>query len=147
MADLTAPVGTNRPSADGERASRPGEPNWDVIELLRASDVTVYAIGYLEHTSQSARMEPRMQMQRFAEMTGGRALFPTNVKDVEKMYERIQKEIAGRYSLGYTSTDVRMDGKWRDVEIRLTRKDLKGVKLRTREGYYAPFRPAPSGRE
>ena len=34
MADLTAPVGTNRPSAGGERASRPGEPNWDVIELL-----------------------------------------------------------------------------------------------------------------
>ena len=34
MADLTAPVGTDRPSADGERASRPGEPNWDVIELL-----------------------------------------------------------------------------------------------------------------
>jgi DNA-binding MarR family transcriptional regulator len=34
MADLTAPVGTNRPSAGGERASRPSEPDWDVIELL-----------------------------------------------------------------------------------------------------------------
>jgi DNA-binding MarR family transcriptional regulator len=34
MTDLTAPVGTNRPSAAGERAARPGEPSWDVIELL-----------------------------------------------------------------------------------------------------------------
>jgi DNA-binding MarR family transcriptional regulator len=33
MADLTAPVATNRPSA-GERVQRTGEPTWDVIELL-----------------------------------------------------------------------------------------------------------------
>jgi VWFA-related protein len=114
----------------------------EVLELLKASDVTVYTIGYLEHQLASARSEQRMQLQRFADMTGGQALFPASIKEVEKMYERIQKEIAARYSLGYTSTDTRTDGKWRDVEIRLTRKDLKGVKLRTRAGYYTLFKPA-----
>ena len=43
------------------------------------------------------------------------------------MYEKIQREIAARYSLGYTSTDERMDGAWRNVEIRLKRPDLKGA--------------------
>ena len=115
----------------------------EVLDLLRASDVTVYVIGYLEHQSSSARLEQRMQLQRFAEMTGGQAFFPYNVKEVDKVYEKIHREIAARYSLGYTSTDERTDGAWRPVEVRLKRPDLKGVKLRTRDGYFAPYRKTP----
>ena len=112
----------------------------EVVDLLRASDVTVYVVGYLEHQSSSIRMIQRMELMRFAEMTGGLALFPTSVKEVDKMYEKIQREILARYSLGYTSTDERMDGAWRDVDIRLKRPDLKGAKLRTRDGYFAAMK-------
>lgn len=115
----------------------------EALNLLRASDVTVYVIGYLEHQSSSARLEQRMQLQRFAEMTGGQAFFPYSLKEVDKVYEKIQREIAARYSLGYTSTDERTDGAWRQVEIRLKRPDLKGAKLRTRDGYFAPYRKTP----
>src|SRR5437879_10156602 len=34
MADLTAPVGTDRPASPGDRGERDREPIWDVIELL-----------------------------------------------------------------------------------------------------------------
>jgi Ca-activated chloride channel family protein len=112
----------------------------EVVDLLRASDVTVYVVGYLEHQSSSIRMSQRMELMRFAEMTGGLALFPTSVKEVDKMYERIQREILARYSLGYNSTDQRMDGAWREVDIRLKRPDLKGAKLRTRDGYFAAMK-------
>jgi len=112
----------------------------EVLDLLRASDVTVYVVGYLEHQSSSTRMNQRMELTRFAAMTGGLALFSTESKEIDKMYERIQKEIATRYNIGYTSTDDRSDGTWRNVEIRLKRPDLKGVKLRTRDGYFAPFK-------
>jgi VWFA-related protein len=112
----------------------------DVVNLLRASDVTVYVIGYLEHQSQSAAVAQRQQLDRFATMTGGQALFVTSVKEVDKLYEKVQREIAARYSLGYLSSDERMNGAWRPVDIRLIRPDLKGAKLRTREGYFAPFR-------
>jgi VWFA-related protein len=114
----------------------------ELLTLLKASDVTVYIIGYLEHQLSSARMEQRMLLKRFAEMTGGQAFFPMNLKDVDKMYELIQREVATRYSLGYTSTDERADGQWREVEVRLKRPDLKGAKLRTRSGYYAPYKPS-----
>ena len=53
------------------------------------------------------------------QMTGGQAFFPTSVKELDKMYDKIEREIAARYSLGYTSTDERTDGTWRSVEIRL----------------------------
>jgi Ca-activated chloride channel family protein len=112
----------------------------EVIDLLRASDVTVYVVGYLEHQLSSTRAALRMELSRFAAMTGGLALFPLSVKEVDKMYEKIQREITARYSLGYTSTDERMNGAWRDVDIRLRRPDLKGAKLRTRDGYFAAFK-------
>lgn len=112
----------------------------EVVDLLRASDVTVYVVGYLEHQGSSARVAQRMELTRFASMTGGLALFSTTVKEIDKMYEKIQREIATRYSLGYTSTDDRTDGAWRSVEIRLNRPDLRGAKLRTRDGYFAPMK-------
>jgi Ca-activated chloride channel homolog len=111
----------------------------EVLDLLKAADVTVYVVGYLEHQRSSARMQLQMEMSQFSQTTGGLALFPTSVKEVEKMYDKIEREIAARYSLGYTSTDTRTNGAWRTVEIRLKRPDLKDVKLRTRRGYYAPL--------
>jgi Ca-activated chloride channel family protein len=111
----------------------------DVLDLLKASDVTVYVVGYLQHQSSTQQTPLRMELSRFAQMTGGLALFPLSAKEVEKMYEKIEREIAARYSLGYTSTDTRTDGMWRNVDIRLKRADLKGVRLRTRQGYFAPL--------
>lgn len=122
--------------------TRSSLPLKDLLDILRASDVTVYALGYLEHQSSSARNEQRMQLQRFAEMTGGQAFFPSSVKDVDKFYDAIRQEIGTRYGLGYTSSDARADGKWRDVKIRVKRPELKGIKIRTRSGYFAPLRAA-----
>jgi len=113
----------------------------EVLDLLRASDVTVYVVGYLAHQGAGANVQ-RQQLQEFAAMTGGQAFFPAGIKEIDRMYEKIHREIAARYSIGYTSTDERTDGAWREVDIRLKRSDVKGVKLRTREGYFAPFRPS-----
>lgn len=113
----------------------------DMIDLLKASDVTVYAVGYLEHEASGGRVRQRMELTRAAEVTGGQAYFPGVAKDLDGVFDGIREELAARYSLGYVSTDARMDGAWRNVEIKLVRKDLKGVKLRTRTGYYAPYKP------
>jgi len=112
----------------------------DLLDLLKSSDVTVYAIGYLENQPGSARTQQQSNLQRMAAITGGQAFFPSSIKELDKIYEKIQREIAARYSLGFTSTDARKDGAWRKVEIKLKRPDLKGAKLRTRTGYFAPYR-------
>lgn len=112
----------------------------DLINLLRASDVTVYSIGYLEHQG-GGRLNQQQVLQQLAHTTGGQAFFPTRPKEVDKFYEKIVAEIAARYSLGYVSTNTKMDGTWRDVKIRLLRPDLKDAKVRTRGGYYAAYKP------
>jgi Ca-activated chloride channel family protein len=113
----------------------------DMLDLLKASDVTVYAVGYLEHQSSTGRLQQRSELQRAADITGGRAFFPAIAKDLDGVFDKIRVELAARYSLGYVSTDTRTDGAWRNVEIKLLHKDLKGIKLRTRAGYYAPYKP------
>ena len=112
----------------------------DLIDLLKSSDVTVYSIGYLENQSVSARSLQQSQLQRMAAVTGGQAFFPGSLKDLDKIYDKIQREIAARYSIGYLSSDTRKDGAWRKVEIRLKRAELKGAKLRARSGYFAPYK-------
>jgi Ca-activated chloride channel family protein len=116
----------------------------DLLELLKVSDVTVYSIGYLQHQG-GGRQDQQQILTRFAVATGGQAFFPTSLKDLDAMYEKILAEIAGRYSLGYVSTNEKWDGTWREVKIRLTdRPELKNAKIRTRAGYYAPFKPSDS---
>src|SRR5436190_22549748 len=111
----------------------------EMLDLCKASDVTVYAIGYMEHQG-SARQAQRMELERVATTTGGQAYFPGVAKDLDGVFEKIGQELAARYSLGYLSTDARTDGAWRGVEIKLLRPGLKGVKLRTRAGYFAPYK-------
>ena len=113
----------------------------DIIDLLKSSDITMYSLGYLEHQSSSVRNQSQMELERFSGMTGGRAFFPTGLKQLDELYDKILDEISARYTLGYTSTDDRADGTWRPVEIRLKRPDIKGAKLRTRPGYYARLSP------
>lgn len=110
----------------------------EVIDLAKASDATVYAVGFLEHQSTTVKNEQRMRLQQIAEITGGQAFFPSSIKQLDDMYAKIVNEIRGQYTLGYQSTDARTDGAWRPVEVRL-RADLKGVKIRTRKGYFAPY--------
>ena len=108
----------------------------DIMDLLKASQVTVYAVGLLERTG-SARNELRMRMQQMVEATGGQAFFPTELKDLDASYEKVLGEIKAQYQLGYASTNLAQDGTWRKVEIKVKRP---GVKLRSRKGYFAPYK-------
>jgi Ca-activated chloride channel family protein len=112
----------------------------DLLDLLKSSDVTLYAIGYMENQPSSARSQQQSQLQRMAAITGGQVFLPSSIKELDKIYDKIQREIAARYSIGFTSTNTRKDGVWRKVDIKLKRPDLKSAKLRTRTGYFAPYR-------
>jgi Ca-activated chloride channel homolog len=112
----------------------------EVVDLLKASDVTVYAIGALDHQSGASRIAQRMILQQIADATGGQAYFPTSVKDVDKIYEHVVAEIRAQYAMGYVSTNEKADGAWRKVDIKLRRPDAKDLKIRSRKGYFAPYR-------
>lgn len=111
----------------------------DVLTALRASDVTVYTIGFLQHQG-SARSDQQIKLQQIADTTGGQSFFPMSLKEIDKVYDRIVRELEGRYMLGYVSSNQTPDGAWRPVEIKVTRPGFKDVKIRTRKGYFAPYK-------
>ena len=109
-----------------------------MMDLLKAAQVTVYAIGLVENAG-SARVQLQMTLRQIAETTGGQAFFPSAMKDVESAYEKVLAEINGQYHLGYLSTNSATDGAWRKVEIKLKRDDLR---VRARKGYFGPYKPS-----
>jgi VWFA-related protein len=109
----------------------------DVMTLVRASDVTIYTVGFLDNQPGSVKTVQRARLAQMAEATGGQAFFPSAMKDIESAYDKVVAQIRAQYILGYSSTNPKPDGSWRKVEIRVTRPDAR---IQSRKGYFAPFR-------
>ena len=112
-----------------------------LMKLLKASDVTVYAIGALEKQPFKRQLIQRALLADIAEATGGTAFFPSSAKDLDRIYEQVLGEVRAQYTIGYLSSNEKTDGSWRKVDVRITRADARDLHIRARKGYYAPSRP------
>jgi Ca-activated chloride channel family protein len=108
-----------------------------LVTMLRASEATVYAIGFLEHQPAAMRSEQRQRISQIALETGGEAFFPSEMKQVEDAYAKILNQIRAQYTIGYVSSNRKQDGRWRKVEIKVKRADIAGPKIQARKGYFA----------
>jgi Ca-activated chloride channel family protein len=113
----------------------------DAMTLIRASDVMVYAIGFLQNQSGGSRSEQRLRLTQMATESGGSAFFPTTMKEIEEAYDTIVSQVRAQYVLGYVSTNTAADGHWRKVEIRVRQPAGNGARIQARKGYFAPYRP------
>ena len=121
----------------------------ELLDLVRASDVTVYAIGFQTQLRMADRMMERLRLEEIVGLTGGQCYFPDSLDELDEIYAQIRDELAARYSLGYVSTDPPTDGAWRRVTVTLAgaRPELEGARIRARNGYFAPyFEDAPRDR-
>ena len=75
---------------------------------------------------------PHATMNTLAERTGGKAFYNTN--DLDKAVLAGMDDGATYYTLGYYPTSRQWDGKFRKLQIKTARAD---VKLRYRSGYFA----------
>jgi Ca-activated chloride channel family protein len=57
------------------------------------------------------------------------------MREVSDAFLSIQEELRSQYAIGYRPADFAMNGRYRTIEI--LAQD-KGLKVRTRKGYYAP---------
>ncbi len=86
-------------------------------------------------TSQGEYMQGRAYLQKLAEYSGGVVVDALEMRDIGSAFERIAKELASEYSIGYYPTNTAHDGKFRKVEVKVTRP---GLIARTKKGYNAP---------
>ena len=101
----------------------------DVLGHLKDSGAIVFGIGL------GTKVDPK-PLETLAELSGGRALFPTDVSQLSAEFGRVVEDLRRRYVVSYTSSHVQHDGSWREVQIRL--KSTPGAVVRTSGGYQAP---------
>jgi len=102
-----------------------------ILELTRTHDVVIYSIG-LGATVLDVSM--RSSLKQVAEETGGRAYFPHTAADLAEVYQQIADDLRSQYYMAYSPTNKATDGTWRKIKLET---GVKGVKVRTRKGYYA----------
>jgi len=105
-----------------------------VLDLLQRSGSVVYAIGLNNDTDRDRN--PRV-LSQLAEITGGKAYFPSELKDVSRVCVEIARDIRLQYTLGVEGPE---DGQYHRIKV--TARDPQGAELevRTRTGFFAPKR-------
>jgi Ca-activated chloride channel family protein len=111
----------------------------ELLTSIRASDVTVYTVGFLDNQRRTEALEQRVRLSQIATEAGGEAFFPQSMTHIEEAYDKIVAQIRAQYSLGYVSTNTRRDGRWRKVEVKVRRDAVDGPRVQARKGYFASY--------
>jgi Ca-activated chloride channel homolog len=125
----------------------------EALNKCKAANASIYAIGLGQNfriradaagaISPEGNLDLLMadnRLRTFADFTGGAAYFPRFVTEFPGIFENISTLLRNQYSLAYSSTNTKHDGKFRKIRVEVT-TDLKEngkpmkVKVTTRRGY------------
>jgi Ca-activated chloride channel family protein len=107
----------------------------EAIEMAQRAEVIVYTIS--TNLSGAGHHGDKV-LERIADATGGRAYVPFQITEVANAFAAIQEELRSQYAISYKPADFASDGHYRSVEILALGQ--KGLRVRSRHGYYAPSR-------
>ncbi len=105
----------------------------EAVEMAERAEVIVYAISTNINGSSSRGDKV---LERIADATGGRAFFPFQITEVSNAFSEIQNELRSQYALAYTPANLAPNGQYHSIEI--IAQNRKGLRVRSRHGYYAP---------
>ena len=93
-------------------------------------------------SNMNANFASQEVMATLSSDTGGKAFFDSN--DFAPAFAQVQRDTSAYYAIGFHSTNLARDGKYRKLTIKINKP---GMKLEYRPGYYAPADFKHSGRE
>jgi len=125
-------------SDGGDNRSRYTEG--ELRRVVRESDVQIYAIGIFdEYAPTSEEQTGPLLLSDIAETTGGRMFKVNDAADMTDIATRISAELRNEYVAGYRPSEVKKDGNWRKLKVRLVPPPgLPPLTVHYRQGYYAP---------
>lgn len=124
-------------SDGGDNRSRYTEH--DVKSLVKEADVLVYSIGVFDkefHTMEEA-IGPEL-LSDMSDATGATSYVLDNPNDLPQIAERIGAELRNQYLLGFRPGDLKRDGKWRKIKVKLQAPRGMHLHVQARRGYYGP---------
>lgn len=106
----------------------------ELKDYVKESDVQIYVIGERGDMGYG-----RGIISEIVRLTGARAFFPNNFKQLDYFVDLIHSELRNQYLVGYTPTNNRSDGSWRKLTVRLDPPEgMPKLKVRAKQGYFAP---------
>ena len=125
-------------SDGGDNRSRYTEG--ELRKAVRESDLQIYSIGIFDtYAPTQEEKEGPILLTDICEQTGGRLFRVTDVNELSDIASRISAELRNEYVVGYRPTDLRKDGNWRKLKVKLNPPPgLPQLSVHNRQGYYAP---------
>ncbi|WP_158751956.1 VWA domain-containing protein [Acidobacterium sp. S8] len=126
-------------SDGGDNRSRYTEN--EVRATVRESNVQIYSIGIFDPYAATTeeRLGP-MLLNDISGETGGRLFRVDDIAEMGDIAEKISAELRNEYVLGFNPDDLRKDGKWRKLKVKLVPPPgLPLLTVHARTGYYAPL--------
>jgi VWFA-related protein len=106
-----------------------------LVRLAQQDDVLIYAIGLLTDEEKREANKAKRALNLLVDSTGGSVYYPKEVSEVEKIAHQVAYDIRNQYTIGYTPSNLALDGTFRAVKV--TVKASGNPVARTRSGYYA----------
>jgi VWFA-related protein len=76
----------------------------------------------------------RTSLESYARATGGRPFFPRQAKALDGVFDEIVADLAHQYVLSYAPSNMKRDGSWRKISVRVRNGRYD---VRARRGYRA----------
>jgi Ca-activated chloride channel homolog len=107
------------------------------LRRVHAANAAVYAVDMSEAAfgRGGARDTGAEVLKEMAAKSGGRFYATPGGQKLRDAFAQTIDELRNQYTLAYEPTNEKQDGRWRAIEVRLSRATLKA---RARQGYYAP---------
>ena len=137
---MTDGIDNALPDIPGDGSRLPFEA---LLGKIRNSETIVFPI-YLDneednvkrfHVPRAAYVQAREHLGSIANVCGTPMYRAARLSDLEEVYAQVVRDLSTVYSIGYRPTNRLLDGKWRSVQVQLTKRS--DLFARTKRGYYA----------
>ena len=140
---MTDGVDNALPGVEGPGSQTPFE---ELLAKIRNSETLVFPI-YLDTENENKDRHDmtaatyataREQLGQIASTCGTPMYRAARLTDLEQVYSQVVRDLSTVYSIGYSPTNKALDGKWRSVDVRLSKRT--DLFARTKRGYFAKSR-------
>jgi len=107
------------------------------LEAALAVGASIYAVDMSTSDGGPRDAQSSMILKSFAEKSGGRFVATPGGPALRDAFASIAQELGHQYTIAFRPQDTTRDGRWRELEVKLSRGDLV---VRTRKGYRSPKR-------
>lgn len=106
-----------------------------LVQKAHDTEVVLYFVGLLNEEDKREAKKAKRAMEALAQASGGIAVFPPEIEEVDKVALSLANEIRNQYVITYTPTNQNLDGSFRTIKV--TANGPGRPTVRTRSGYYA----------